>query len=154
MYDMYCAKCGVICPSTHIRNNVCPFCDNQISEVPKYFFEELNKSNIPKIQSKEGEYFRDKYIKDGDGYNESLYNKRAETEYRIGNKIWECGGAFLKGIPIETPFSNTPKCPVCHSASIEKISLGNKVGSVALVGVLAIGHISKTFKCRNCGYKF
>lgn len=47
-----------------------------------------------------------------------------------------------------------PKCPTCGSVNIEKISLGGKVGSAALFGVFAIGHISKTFKCKNCGHKW
>lgn len=49
---------------------------------------------------------------------------------------------------------NTPKCPVCNSANIDKISLANKAGSVAMFGVFSVGHVSKTFKCKNCGMKF
>ncbi|NLD38011.1 MAG: hypothetical protein GX654_14180 [Desulfatiglans sp.] len=48
----------------------------------------------------------------------------------------------------------SPKCPTCGSSDIEKISLKNKVGSAALIGVFAIGHISKTFKCNSCGSKW
>jgi predicted RNA-binding Zn-ribbon protein involved in translation (DUF1610 family) len=47
-----------------------------------------------------------------------------------------------------------PKCPTCNSTDIEKISLKNKIGSAALVGVFALGRISKTFKCKNCGFKW
>ena len=45
-------------------------------------------------------------------------------------------------------------CPNCGSTNIEKISLKNKIGSGALFGVFAIGHIAKTFKCNDCGYKW
>ena len=49
---------------------------------------------------------------------------------------------------------NIPKCPICQSTNIHKISTANKVGSVALIGLFSVGHISKTFKCDNCGAKF
>ena len=50
--------------------------------------------------------------------------------------------------------SQRAKCPTCGSRNIEKISLKNKVGAGALFGFFAIGHIGKTFKCHNCGYKW
>ena len=50
--------------------------------------------------------------------------------------------------------SNVPKCPTCGSTNIEKISGANKVTSAVVFGVFSLGHISKTFKCKNCGYKW
>ena len=47
-----------------------------------------------------------------------------------------------------------PKCPTCGSINIGKISLKSKIGMGALVGVFAIGHIAKTFKCNSCGAKW
>jgi transposase-like protein len=47
-----------------------------------------------------------------------------------------------------------PKCPTCNSERIEKISGSSKVGGAVLFGLFALGHISKTFKCDNCGYKW
>ncbi len=47
-----------------------------------------------------------------------------------------------------------PKCPHCGSSNFNKITLTNKAGSALLVGVLAIGHVTKTFKCADCGYKW
>lgn len=47
-----------------------------------------------------------------------------------------------------------PKCPTCGSKEVEKISLKNKVGAAALFGVFSIGHLSKTLKCKKCGFKW
>ncbi len=58
---------------------------------------------------------------------------------------------------VETPAQNIttiPKCPTCQSTNVEKISLKSKVGKVVLVGVFAIGKVSKTFKCNACGYQW
>ena len=47
-----------------------------------------------------------------------------------------------------------PKCPTCRSAAIEKISMGNKVVAAGLFGLFSLGHLSKTFICGDCGYKW
>lgn len=47
-----------------------------------------------------------------------------------------------------------PKCPTCGSENINKISAKNKVGSAITFGIFSVGHISKIFKCNNCGYKW
>lgn len=47
-----------------------------------------------------------------------------------------------------------PRCPTCKSLVVEKISLGNKVVAAGLIGILSLGHLSKTFKCGECGYKW
>lgn len=46
----------------------------------------------------------------------------------------------------------TLKCPTCHAQTVSKIKTGSKVASAATVGVFAVGKISKTFTCRNCGF--
>lgn len=47
-----------------------------------------------------------------------------------------------------------PHCPICGSIVLKKISLTSKVVTTAALGVLANPHNSKTYECRNCGYKF
>ena len=51
-------------------------------------------------------------------------------------------------------YENVPKCPICSSTKIHKISLTNKAASVIAFGVFATGHVSKTYKCDVCGSKF
>lgn len=51
-------------------------------------------------------------------------------------------------------YDNLPKCPICHSTKIHKISMTNKAVSALTFGVLAAGHVSKTYKCDICGSKF
>lgn len=50
--------------------------------------------------------------------------------------------------------SNIPKCPICGSTNLSKITATQKVGKVALFGLFAVGDMSKTWKCNNCGSKF
>lgn len=51
-------------------------------------------------------------------------------------------------------YENIPKCPICGSSNIKKISMTNKAVSALTFGVLAAGHVSKTYKCEVCGSKF
>lgn len=44
---------------------------------------------------------------------------------------------------------NAPKCPMCGSTNIEKISTTSRAVSVATVG-LASGKIGKQYKCKKC----
>jgi len=51
-------------------------------------------------------------------------------------------------------YNNIPKCPICSSTKIRKISMTNKAASAVAFGVLAAGHVSKTYRCDTCGAKF
>jgi primosomal protein N' len=52
------------------------------------------------------------------------------------------------------PMNKAIKCPTCKSTDVEKIGTGNKVGSALMFGVFSLGHISKSYKCKKCGYKW
>ena len=47
----------------------------------------------------------------------------------------------------------TPKCPVCGSPDVVKISTTRKLLGVSTLG-LASNSIGKSMKCKSCGYKF
>lgn len=49
---------------------------------------------------------------------------------------------------------NIPKCPICQSTNIEKISVVSKAGSVAMFGIYAVGKVSKEWHCNNCKSDF
>ena len=88
---------------------------------------------------------------------------------RIQDRCCKCGNELKNHIISKRPadwvdprqremwvrdYTNTPKCPICGSVKIHKISLTNKAASAIAFGVLAAGHISKTYKCDICGSKF
>jgi len=75
-----------------------------------------------------------------------------------------CGGEISEsattcphcGRPLRTADAGptTARCPTCNSPHIEKISSSDKAASALLFGIFSIGQISKTFRCRDCGYKW
>ena len=78
-------------------------------------------------------------------------NKYYSQQY---NKVIEANRERQHELIKRTPEKNIPKCPICGSTNLEKISIGNKAGSVVAFGVFAVGHVSKTYKCKSCGSKF
>ena len=46
------------------------------------------------------------------------------------------------------------ECPYCHSKDTKKISNLSKAGSVALIGVFALGKASKEWHCNQCNSDF
>jgi len=49
---------------------------------------------------------------------------------------------------------NIPKCPICQSTNLSKISTTKKVAKIAAFGIFGMGDNGKTWKCNNCGSKF
>ena len=49
---------------------------------------------------------------------------------------------------------NTPKCPICQSTNLSKITTVQKAGKIALFGIFGMGDNGKTWRCNNCGSKF
>lgn len=46
---------------------------------------------------------------------------------------------------------NTPKCPHCNSTNIKPIGTGERIGSIAMLGMFS-KKINKSFKCLDCKY--
>lgn len=50
---------------------------------------------------------------------------------------------------------NVPRCPICNSTNIKKITLSTRAVKTAAFGVVgAVDDAGKTYKCGNCGSKF
>lgn len=48
-------------------------------------------------------------------------------------------------------WQNKPKCPTCSSTNVQKIGTGERMASVAVLGIFS-KKINKSFKCKSCGY--
>lgn len=49
---------------------------------------------------------------------------------------------------------NKPKCPICQSTNLSKISTATKAMKIAAFGIFGMGDNGKTWKCNNCGSRF
>ncbi len=85
---------------------------------------------------------------DKQGYYETLeYHKNRTSEQQAKN---------LARMKKEKDKQNCiPKCPICGSTNINKITLGNRAVKTAVFGVVgAVDDAGKTHECDNCGSKF
>ena len=51
-------------------------------------------------------------------------------------------------------WQNKPKCPICGSTNLSKITTTKKVMKIAAFGIFGMGDNGKTWKCNNCDSKF
>lgn len=130
----YCPCCGefAACPHPSGHCTICGTVYNTVDgiTVGEYFeipFKERDLF-IQEIQNK---------VKNMPTFNQEMWDKRVAEEN--DNKFSSI---------------NIPKCPTCGSTNVSKISDANKVGSAVAFGLFSLGHISKTFKCNSCGYKW
>lgn len=49
---------------------------------------------------------------------------------------------------------NIPRCPICQSTKLAKISTGQKLLQAGFGGIWGMDVLSKTYECLNCGSKF
>lgn len=82
---------------------------------------------------------------DGFLFGENIYEKTL---------ICECGYMEVIEQKIQRPQPNIPKCPICGSTDLSKITATQKAGKAVLFGLFAAGDMSKTWKCNKCGSKF
>lgn len=47
-----------------------------------------------------------------------------------------------------------PRCPACNSVMLKKIKTSSKFLAAAAIGAFALPYNSKTFECKDCGYRF
>lgn len=139
---MFCEKCykegneplhGFI-PNSNL--DICPFCKNIMKKtnmsIDDYFIiTELSK-DINFLQA-----MIDLKEKDVIEYELKMSQFRAQVE--------------KKNVQVQREEDNRPKCPTCGSTNIQKIGIGERIGSVMMFGLLS-KKINKTFKCNNCKY--
>lgn len=71
------------------------------------------------------------------------------------NKVSNDSGGYLTSDRLN-PIGNNrniPKCPTCGSERVEKISVGSKVVGGAMFGLFS-SNVRKSYRCKNCGYKW
>lgn len=158
-----CHKCGYSIiqsssvwsgrPDKHDENMLltnCPFCNNIFSDGMIEW--------EPGCGTKLNNEIYEKYI-NGNPENEKLYNERINGKpVRTPKEIREREAAKLarqKRVQENKRIanSNVPKCPICGSTDLKKLSSLDRSAS-ALVWGFGSNKIGKTYQCNNCKSTF
>lgn len=165
---MYCERCGQV---YHIAfSKKCDFCKTKMKLLPeelkyKYhiFVEDWAKT------SDEEELLRKENFVMGELKNNPIFSmedyqkqvqKKIELNQRLDDyekrQILKQQAKNLAKMQQEKDKQNCiPKCPICGSTNINKITIGNRAVKTAVFGVVgAVDDAGKTYKCNNCGSKF
>lgn len=177
-----CKKCQSTFNESALANrenpNVCPVCgeslwnNNEIEvlkngSVQKESDDGLMYFDQIMIFEKEPEYSGVMTYCSGCGQIDSLdldlFDKLVDKEYVVlkdGITV-TCRGCGKEHKPRKILYKRKdsyapplPRCPLCNSAMLKRIKTSSKVLAAATVGVLALPYNSKTFECKDCGYRF
>ncbi len=180
---MFCRKCGNIYRIFLVKK--CNFCGTKmeiLSEEMKQKYNIFNASwsalfselcmldttegenaKIEELLSRKDEFVMHE-VASGSLFSMEEYNKQVQKDREEFHKlaeyydkqVHERQAKNLAQIQKEKDKVNCiPKCPVCGSGNIQKISVGTRVVKTAAFGVIgAVDDAGKTYKCENCGSKF
>ncbi len=180
---MYCEKCGDV-GNVFLRRK-CKNCKIKLKLLPeemkqKYnifndswstLISELNMLNtkdgearvIEELISRKNEFIMsevaDNVLFSREEYEKQLQKLRERycrmAEY-YRNEFHERQMKNLAAMQKEKDRQNCiPRCPICGSSNIQKITIGTRAVKTAAFGVVgAVDDAGKTYKCRNCDSKF
>ncbi len=139
----YCDKCGDLTDEFSVKDSslICQICGGNLKPVPREYTDFTGMI----IEPNKKQEFIEKVLKLSPNFDQTAWDKRvAYEEVRI--RQYEM---------LKQEQTDKPKCPICGSTNIKKITLTKKVVKTAAFGILgAMDDAGKTWKCSNCGSKF
>lgn len=137
-----CKRCGHIEMWQKELIPVCEYCNSELVDT-EYILQDVLEHGEIKPEIRKAIF--EKYIKNSPLYSEEAVKDREEKESRESMNLPSS---------YKTKDGNTPKCPICQSTNLSKITTTSKAGKIALFGIFGAGDLGKTWKCNNCGSKF
>ena len=135
-----CKRCGHIEMWQKELIPVCEYCNSELVDT-EYILQDVLEHGEIKPEIRKAIF--EKYIKNSPLYSEESVKDREEKD-----------GRERLNLPSSYKPKNTPKCPICQSTNLSKITTVQKAGKIALFGIFGMGDNGKTWKCNNCGSKF
>lgn len=175
----FCKQCGYSCVISGLTQishrlvgsgspKICPNCNTKITELPsditgKYnCFSGLNLYSIDWLDSRQ--LFIEEYVSQFSEFQLELYQKElmrlqksaeCHFQYEEDQKEKYMSKINQEAQKILDKQNCIPKCPICGSTNIKKITMTTRAVKTATFGIAgAVDDAGKTYKCDNCGSKF
>lgn len=145
---MFCNKCGKVSLDGK-DGDKCYWCKKG------HFFDSgINYSEARKIVEKDyhislGDYSmeqEEEFLRKRFFYNSSFN----DSEQKLVNQRMAYDDAYQQ----KKHDDNTPKCPICGSTNLKKITGTRKAMKIGLFGLFGAGDLGKTYQCCKCGARF
>lgn len=177
MATITCESCGSSFPFDRVKNmDKCPVCgasfddekedmgelQEEMEEPSLMYFDEIATSyrecpelNGVSVYCGECKEFNDLEL--------DKFEKLVDKEYVILKKdvVLKCRGCGKEHKPRKILYKKKdnyapplPRCPICNSLMLKKITKTSKFVAAATLGSFALPYNSKTFECKSCGYRF
>ena len=177
-----CESCGTIFPFDRVKDmDRCPVCNASFDEEDDDSIDNGDVAQVEMDESEDGLMYFDEINIDEDEPEYSdievyckkcgkidlldldSFDKLIDKEYVILKKDVTviCRGCGKEHKPRKIFYKRKehyapplPRCPVCNSAMLKKIKTSSKFLAAAAIGAFALPYNSKTFECKDCGYRF
>lgn len=178
MGKIVCEKCGTEYKFEIAKNfESCPVCgasfsDENLAIEKDNLSNELEKANQSKMHVNEVHYQDNQMegfiriqckqcldmlyidIDDAEIIKDSYVKLKSECKVECEKCGYKHASSYLTYCETVSKAPPLPRCPVCNSAMLKKITTGSKFLAAATVGMFALPYNSKTFECKDCGYRF
>lgn len=168
MKESICENCGYYLYFSLDENDCCPVCNTKLRKlgiIDRYRIRNLNIDQIAQwVEKRFGHPISDEMNRLRENYYENRrleYKKQKEEEklkLEEERKTYEwraMQNAYNSINNSSSARSNVPKCPICGSTNLKKITITTRAVKTAAFGTIgAIDDAGKTYKCENCGSKF
>ncbi len=135
----YCEKCGGV---SVLDFDICTQCGshNSYKPVPNEYIDDYT------IKDSLKEQFMENVVKSSANFDQECWNRR-----EVFKEVQKHNNELLENDKINQ--TNTPKCPMCQSTNLKKITTASKIMNTAMFGIFGTKR-HKTFHCNNCGYEW
>lgn len=147
----YCDKCGKVWHG-HLDNpnEICGICKNVLKIIPDNYYVDYKGT---KFFSKDMEQqLVNDLVLTSPNFDQYFFDHKEEIKAEKDRDYYT---KMAHGKAILEEKNRVPKCPICGSTNIKKISFTSRAVKTALFGAVgAIDDAGKTWKCNNCGSRF
>ena len=178
-----CESCGTIFPFDRAKDmDRCPVCNASFDEEDNDGIDGDDVAQVEMDGAEEGLMYFDEiatsykerpeyngvhaYCRECGEFNNlnlDKFDKLKDNEYVILKKdvTVKCNGCGKEHKPRKILYKRKdnyapplPRCPLCNSVMLKRIKTSSKFLAAAAIGAFALPYNSKTFECRDCGYRF